>query len=555
MNVKADFTEIDFSQDVAPLIKFFYPGVDIVCGKGVSVEDSLRLVDELYSEAATEASCEAADTTLPESASARPEVSLLFDTTEEYFSIYVNGAPEVTENVIYLGTTDVEECAGHIMPVEKVRRRDYKNQLMRAVYRILAKRTGRSLPWGTLTGVRPTKLCFDRLERGLTDNVMHLLETYYCSEKKAVLAEKIARKELRLLQELDYKNGYSLYVGFPFCPSICNYCSFGSHPTDKFGHLIEPYIQALLHEIDECSTLIKDLRLETVYFGGGTPTAVSAEQLKRVITRVKECFDFTYVREFSVEAGRPDCIDAEKLQVLKDAGVTRISINPQSMRQKTLDIIGRRHTAEKTIEAFRLARSMGFDNINMDIIAGLSGECLEDMKYTLEEIGRLDPESITVHTLALKRAARLTTERESFVGCEASEVPEMVEYAAEFCGQHGYEPYYLYRQKNMTENLENVGYAKPGREGLYNILIMEEQQMILALGAGSSSKFTDYRYLEKLRRIEQGSTPAEDAELEAGPIIRRFGRVENVKAVGIYIDQIDEMINRKREFLGVTKEE
>ncbi|MCQ2495257.1 MAG: coproporphyrinogen dehydrogenase HemZ [Lachnospiraceae bacterium] len=546
--MKADFSEIDFSQDLGPLFKFFYPGAEVLCRTGINaVSGNDAFSGNIKSEINISGEAENADFEAE-------ELYLFFDTRDEEFKIYLNGRQEVSEKVDFLGTTDVEESVGHIMPLEKVRRRDYKNQLMRAVYRILEKRTGKSLPWGTLTGVRPTKLCFDRLEKGLEDNVTHMRETYYCSEKKAVLAEQIAKKELRLLQELDYKNGYSLYVGFPFCPSICNYCSFGSHPTDRFGHLIEPYIEALLHEIDECAGLIRDLKLETVYFGGGTPTAVSAEQLARVIKRVKERFDFSNVKEFSVEAGRPDCIDAEKLQVLKDAGVTRISINPQSMRQKTLDIIGRRHTAEKTVEAFRLARSMGFDDINMDIIAGLSGECLEDMKYTLDEIAKLDPESITVHTLALKRAARLTTEKENFAGCEASEVPEMVEYAADFCKKHGYEPYYLYRQKNMTENLENVGYAKPGKEGLYNILIMEEQQMILALGAGSSSKFTDYRYLEKLRKLENGCSPLNDAELEAGPIIRRFGRVENVKAVGIYIDQIDEMIKRKREFLGVDTE-
>ncbi len=510
MNVNVNFSGLDFSQDVGPLIKSFYPGA--VSGR---------------------------------------TVNLYFSTEEKRFSISFNGVERCTENVVYTGTTDVVYESELHMSEEKLRHRDYRNQLLRALYRILSEETGKQLPWGILTGVRPTKLCLERLEKNTVGNISYMTDTYYCSPKKAGLAQKIAGRELQLLRELDYQNGYSLYVGFPFCPSICNYCSFGSHPIGRFSNLVEPYIEALLHEIDECANLFPDLKLETVYFGGGTPTAVSAAQLKRVIDRVKEKFDFTYVAEFCIEAGRPDSIDAEKLCVLKNSGVTRISINPQTMRQKTLDIIGRKHTVEQTVEAFLLARGMGFDNINMDLIAGLSGECLEDMKYTLEEIGKLDPESITVHTLALKRAARLSTEKEACAGLEASDVAEMVEYAADFCAGHGYEPYYLYRQKNMTESLENVGYAKPGREGLYNILIMEEKQMILALGAGASSKFTDYRFTEAAGTMQTaGDSKGAASDFSGTPAVRRFGRVENVKSVSEYIDRIDEMIERKKLFLN-----
>lgn len=535
LNVKVSFSGIDFSQDVRPLILEFYPGAEVMFSavSDDSSEDASKPED--YAGRKDEINGFGQD-----------DLIINFITLPEMFSIELNGKTVCEKEVVFGNGEPVFESELHLS-TEKLRHRDYRNQIMKALYEALSKLTGRTLPWGSLTGVRPAKLCFERLEKNMVGNISHLIDTYCCSPQKAGLAQMIAGKELKLLREMDYKNGYSLYVGFPFCPSICNYCSFGSHPMDRFGHLAEPYIEALLKEIDGCSGLFPELKLETVYFGGGTPTAVTAEQLKRVIDRVRERFDFGSVLEFSVEAGRPDSIDAEKLQVLKDSGVTRISINPQTMRQRTLDLIGRRHTAEQTVEAFRLARSMGFDNINMDLIAGLSGENAEDMKYTLDEIGKLDPESITVHTLALKRAARLTTEKESFEGLEASEVSQMVEYARSFCTEHGYEPYYLYRQKNMTDNLENVGYAKPGREGLYNILIMEEQQTILALGAGGSSKFPDYRFC---LQGENASAEAENGIEEPGRVVRRFGRVENVKSVVDYIGRIDEMIERKRIFLN-----
>lgn len=512
------FCGIDFSQDTGPLIKSFFPGAEIEVTNPEKNSD-INLAEIKNENCGTES------------------IIIGFVTDDESFSISYNCEEYCTEQVLFDTSDDAMEqetsdMRGR-MSEEKLRHRDYKNQLLRALYRMLHEKTGRTLPWGILTGVRPTKLCFERLEKNMVGNISFMKDVYYCSPKKAGIAQMIAGRELELLRKMDYKNGYSLYVGFPFCPSICNYCSFGSHPIGRFSDLVEPYIEALLKEIDGCYNLIPDKKLQTVYFGGGTPTAVSCEQLQRVIRRVKERFDFSNVCEFTVEAGRPDSIDLEKLQMLRAEGVTRISINPQSMRQNTLDIIGRKHTVEQTVDAFMLARETGFDNINMDLIAGLSGENIDDMKYTLDEVGRLNPDSITVHTLALKRAARLTTEKESFIGLEASDVPEMVEYAADFCMEREYKPYYLYRQKNMTENLENVGYARKGKEGLYNILIMEEQQMILALGAGASSKFTDYRYFEEKR--ENG---------------RRFGRVENVKSVREYIDRIDEMILRKKDFMG-----
>ena len=489
--MKLNFAGIDFTQDLSPLINEFLTAADIK--KTRENETKTQESDE----------------------------EMRFITDEEHFEIYFG---------------DELVCSEKLENATGVFRSDYRNQLMRAVYRILSEKLDISLPWGILTGVRPTKLLLDKMEEGKGNDgkascISFMRNQYYCSEEKAELAYTVAEKEMRILKDLDYARGYSLYVGIPFCPSICNYCSFGSHPIDRYENLVEPYIEALCKEIEATKNLIKDKKLQTVYFGGGTPTAVSADQLRRVIHKVKECFDFSGVREFTVEAGRPDSISMEKLKMLKEEGVGRISVNPQTMRERTLEIIGRKHTAGQTVKAFNMAREAGFDNINMDLIAGLSGENEEDMKYTLSEIEKLNPDSITVHTLALKRAARLNTESENFVGLEASGVGNMVEYAAKYMKAHDYKPYYMYRLKNQTENLENVGYAREGKEGYYNILIMEEKQQILALGAGASSKFV---YENK-----------EELDAAKSRMIKRFGRIENVKSVVDYVSRIDEMIERK----------
>ena len=402
----------------------------------------------------------------------------------------------------------------------------YKNAMKRFLYDIFSRILGRELPWGILTGIRPTKMVYEMLEQGIpVEEIQNRMrEEFLCSKKKTDMSIRIARRELELLREVDYQNGYSLYIGIPFCPTTCLYCSFTSYSIVKYSNLVEDYLNALEKEIIYASSCFPDKKLTTVYFGGGTPTTLTAKQLDRLLGLVKKYFDFTYVKEFCVEAGRPDSITREKLQVLKEWGVDRISINPQSMQQKTLDIIGRKHTVEDIKEAFRLARESGHNNINMDIIIGLPGEKPEDVADTLIQIKALNPDSLTVHTLALKRAARLNIEKENYVDLKASEVPKMLEDTIKYAAENDYLPYYLYRQKNMVDNLENIGYSRYGKEGLYNILIMEEQQTILALGAGGMSKFVFYDE----NRIE---------------------RVDNVKSVIDYIGRIDEMISRKREFL------
>ena len=435
--------------------------------------------------------------------------------------IPTSGDIRTAEDTVVLEPEDIEIEGGASDPGAE--RRALRKEVARAVYLQIVKITGRKLPWGMLTGVRPTKLVLDRMDKGLGMHASYLIDRFCVTQEKAALAVRVARKENELLDSLDYRSGFSLYVGIPFCPSICNYCTFGSHPLSRFGDYVEPYLEALGREIAETSKLMTK-RLDCVYVGGGTPTILTPKQLEQLISRIRENFDTSSVREFCVEAGRPDSITKEKLEVLRDSGVTRISINPQTMVERTLKTIGRAHSPEQIVEAFAMARACGFDNINADLIAGLSGETPEDFLYTLSKIGELSPESLTVHTLAHKRAARLTTSPEMYEGLEAKGVPEMVRAGAEWAREHGMEPYYLYRQKNMTESLENIGYCLPGRECLYNILIMEERQMILALGAGASSKFV-----------------RDCAE--------RFERVENVKSVKDYVERIDEMIGRKRAYI------
>ncbi len=405
--------------------------------------------------------------------------------------------------------------------------KNYKDEFKKFLYRCLCKETGKTLPWGNLTGIRPTKIAMGMLENGQGDEAIlsYMEEEHYVSNEKAVLSLDIAKREKRLLDMLHYENGYSLYIGIPFCPTTCLYCSFTSYPICSWKNKMEQYLEAVFKEIDFVSEAYKDKILDTVYIGGGTPTTLEADELNRLISKVKSSFNFENVKEFTVEAGRADSITYEKLMVLKKHNVSRISINPQTMKDETLKIIGRRHTVDQVIEAFHMAREIGFDNINMDIILGLPGEMEEDVSYTMDEIMKLRPDSLTVHSLAIKRASRLhswITEN----GIETlNNTDKTMEIAAKAAEDMDLKPYYLYRQKNMSGNFENVGYAKEGKEGIYNILIMEEKQTIVALGAGSITKVV----------LPDG----------------RIERCDNVKDVGLYIEKIAEMIERKKSLFAL----
>lgn len=402
-----------------------------------------------------------------------------------------------------------------------------KNRIKRMLYKMAMEHTKATLPWGTLTGIRPTKIAMTELLAGHSKDEVsaYMKEAYLTSDSKINLSVEIASREISLLSEIDFEHGYSLYIGIPFCPTTCLYCSFTSYPISQWEKRMDLYLDALFREMEYTSKRMKGRTLDTVYIGGGTPTSLSAHHLDVLIQRLYDTFDFSTVKEFTVEAGRPDSITEDKLKILKAHGVTRISINPQTMKQETLAIIGRRHTVDMVKEQFLLARSLGFDNINMDLIIGLPEEDIEDVRNTMEEIKALSPDSITVHSLAIKRAARLNMFKDKYGDLKMVNTQEMIDLTAEYARKMGQEPYYLYRQKNMAGNFENVGYSRPGKACIYNILIMEEKQTIIALGAGTSTKVV----FPKENRLE---------------------RVENVKDVDQYINRIDEMIERKEKMLA-----
>lgn len=410
-------------------------------------------------------------------------------------------------------------------PEEEAGTAEYKNAFKRFFYVSLCKETGMTLPWGNLTGIRPTKIAMTMMEQGKSreETAAFLRETHLVSGEKTALAIDIAEREQKILSTLHYENGYSLYVGIPFCPTTCLYCSFTSYPIAAWKKRTGEYLTALEREMEETAQLFRDKILDTMYIGGGTPTSLSAGELERLLKKLKSTFDFSAVQEFTVEAGRADSITEDKLRVLLENGVTRISVNPQTMKQETLDLIGRRHTVEQVEEAFHLARRVGFTNINMDIILGLPGETAADVAHTIEAVKALAPDELTVHSLAVKRASRLGRWIEENGATAYNNTEEIMGIAARGAADMHMAPYYLYRQKNMSGNFENVGYAREGKYGIYNILINEEKQTILALGAGS---------------ITKGVFP--DGRIE---------RRENVKDVGQYMERIDEMIERKRQML------
>ena len=404
-------------------------------------------------------------------------------------------------------------------------KKETRNCFKRMMYDMLSALTGRELPWGTLTGVRPTKIVYGLLEENKSEQeiIDYLKKEYYVSTRKGKLAIKVAENEKRLLEKIDYNNGYSLYAGIPFCPTTCLYCSFTSYPLAVWRDKVDTYVDAMLKEMAFTAQLMKDKTLDTFYMGGGTPTTLEAEQLDRVLGFFESSFDTSALKEYTIEAGRPDSITRDKLMVMKRHGVNRISINPQTMNDDTLKLIGRHHSVEQVKDAFKLARECGFDNINMDLIIGLPGETEEHIKRTMEEVAALAPDSLTVHSLAIKRAANLNIFWDKYKAYSMVNTDDIINMTADCAAAMGMEPYYLYRQKNMAGNFENVGYSKPGREGVYNILIMEEKQTIVACGAGASTKVV---------------FPEEN----------RIERVENVKDVKTYIENIDEMIDRKRRF-------
>ena len=407
-----------------------------------------------------------------------------------------------------------------------------RNEVCRFLYQLFSEYTGKTLPWGMLTGIRPTKIVMkwmEELKEGMNEKNQKVLEkrfadTYLADEQKAHVCVQVAEREKSFLDAYPYEEEYSLYIGIPFCPTTCLYCSFASYPVKKFGDRIDAYMKALTKEMEFVSRAYANKRLTSIYVGGGTPTALGEDALQYLMKQIHRLFPVEHTREFTVEAGRPDSVNREKFQILYDAGVKRISINPQTMHQKTLELIGRNHTVQQVKDAFQMARETGFTNINMDIITGLPGEDVTHVHRTLDEIFTMRPESLTVHSLAIKRAAHLNIEMEKYQGLVKGSTNEMLRLVDAYCGKMGMLPYYMYRQKNIPGNLENIGYSIPGKECLYNILIMEEKQDIISCGAGASTKYV---------------FPEEN----------RIERTENVKNIDHYVNRIDEMIERKQKFL------
>jgi len=472
----------EFAYDVHSLVKAFYPAEEVkVFEEG---EKSLSSDNHL------------------------PELFIYFEAQKIQVVITLDGIEKIREENVLMG---------------ELTRPEYKNALKHLLYRILSDFTQKELPWGNLTGIRPTKIPYAMLEEGKEKEeiITYMKEMYRCSDKKALLAYDIAKRERKILSRIHYEQGYSLYIGIPFCPTTCLYCSFTSYSIASCRNMVDAYLSALEKEIDYVAENFKDKTLDSIYIGGGTPTTLEAEELDRLLTYVAKKINLSTALEYTVEAGRADSITRAKLEVLKKHGVTRISVNPQTMKEDTLKLIGRRHTVEQVREAFALAREVGFDNINMDLILGLPNETKEDVEETLRQVKEMNPDSLTVHSLAIKRASKMSQWIvEQGIQC-LHNTDETMESAAETAKEMDMEPYYLYRQKNMSGNFENVGYAREGKYGIYNILIMEEMQSIVALGAGTVSK-----------------NVYQDGRIE---------RCDNVKDVAGYIERIDEMIERKKE--------
>lgn len=398
----------------------------------------------------------------------------------------------------------------------------FERKMAIMLFDILGDVTGYTPPWGILTGVRPAKLMSNLLlKHGKEDTLEYFSKELKVTDEKIRLALSVAEKEKQIIEN-STEDSYSVYISIPFCPSRCSYCSFISHSNDKAKKLIPEYTRKLCEEIKVTSEIAKNLKLKlrSIYIGGGTPTALDALSLKMLCDTVKENFDISNIEEYTIEAGRPDSLDDDKFDVLRNSGCTRISINPQSFNDEVLKTIGRNHNSEMTVNAMNSARNFGFDNINMDLIAGLPTESFESFSNTLHKAISFNPENITVHTLALKRSSTIVTQNQQTnsgkVACQ------MLSFAQKTLLENGYKPYYMYRQSRCLGNLENVGWAKEGYECLYNIYMMEECHTVLAVGAGAVTKLK-------------------------APLSSEIERIFNYKYPYEYISGFDEIINRKKQ--------
>lgn len=422
----------------------------------------------------------------------------------------------------------------YISDIEKIdikvddKKRILKLGIKKSIVDCVSKLSDITLPWGVLTGIRPTKIVHELLDKNLKqDKIMEILtEEYKLHKEKASLIMDIAVKEREYIYPIN-DDKYSLYISIPFCPTRCLYCSFPSNDIKGSRELVDIYTEKLIFELSEMSKIMKYKTLDTVYIGGGTPTAIPHMNLDRIIKSVYKYLG-TAMREFTVEAGRPDTIDLEMLTMLRDNGIKRISINPQTMNEKTLKTIGRKHSVIDIVESFNMAKKLGFETINMDLILGLPGEDEHDVEKTMKCIQELTPENLTVHTMSLKRASDLKKDIEKYKLTDQRSLENMLEITKRYSKSMNLQPYYMYRQQQILGNFENVGYSKPQHECIYNMLIMEEKQTIIALGAGGTSKI----YSSQTGQVE---------------------RVPNVKGLREYINRVEEMVEKKRSEINVNK--
>lgn len=402
-----------------------------------------------------------------------------------------------------------------------------KKNLGLGLYKTLSKLTNITPKWGIITGIRPVKRIFNYREQNMTDEEIfeHLQKEYLVDKSKIDLSLKTSDNQIETLKK-SCENSFSLYVSIPFCPSRCSYCSFVSHSIEKTKKLIPEYIKNICNEIEYTAKIAKqiNLKLRSIYIGGGTPTSLTAQDLFEITQCIKNNFMLSKKIEYTIEAGRSDTITKEKLQVVKNSGASRISINPQTFNNTVLNHIGRKHSAQDVINCYNMAKEMGFENINMDFIAGLPNDSLESFKTTINKVLELSPENITIHTLSIKRASSIFSENNFNSYFENNIISQMVDYGQTLLLNNGYLPYYLYRQKNTLENLENVGYSKKGFVCDYNIFMMEEIHTILAVGAAGVSKLVNQK---------------------TGLIKRIF----NYKYPYEYNSNFDEIINRKNEVI------
>ncbi|MDQ0198099.1 coproporphyrinogen III oxidase [Neobacillus ginsengisoli] len=424
----------------------------------------------------------------------------------EESEVQINFTLEVKENVSVsaklqdkIGNVFKSNYQKEMVPFdsEKERFKQIKNAVAHVYLTVLQEWTGITQKWGILTGIRPTKLLHRKVQEGIPLALAHqqLKDDYLITDEKIELMQHIVERQLTAVPDLySLQKEVSIYIGIPFCPTKCAYCTFPAYAINGRQGSVDSFLGGLHYEMRKIGEWLKEkgVRITTVYFGGGTPTSITAGEMDMLYEEMYTSFpDVKHIREITVEAGRPDTITPEKLDVLKKWNIDRISINPQSYTQETLKAIGRHHTVDETIDKYHLAREMGMNNINMDLIIGLPGEGIPEFAHSLAETEKLMPESLTVHTLSFKRASEMTKNKEKYKVAERDEVEKMMELAQEWTNEHGYVPYYLYRQKNILGNLENVGYAVPNQESIYNIMIMEEQQTIIGLGCGAASKFIE----------------------------------------------------------------